>query len=337
LRTDSARREIVNRHSILVTHAAGEERRTQLKKLFGTDVRLVFLADMPSGLREQTLLEATVLLSWNPPRELGPSEFSLLQNVRLIQLLSAGADQVPYAELPRSIVIASNAGAYAEPMAEHVLSMTLALAKGLFRKHREMAEGLFNQSGLNRLLRGSVCGILGFGGIGRAVARLMRAFGVRIHAVNTSGRTDEPVEFIGTLNDIRQVLSASDILVISLPLNKATRGLIGKRELEGMKPDAILVNVARGAIIDERALYEHLVRRPGFMAGIDVWWIEPFTHGEFRVNYPFFTLPNFLGSPHNSAMVPGISEEGARRAAENIRRFLKGEPIAGIIRREDYL
>jgi phosphoglycerate dehydrogenase-like enzyme len=200
-----------------------------------------------------------------------------------------------------------------------------------------MARGEFNQSRLNRVLSGSVCGILGFGGIGRAVARLMRSFGVRIHAVNTSGKTDEPVEFIGSLKDVKQVLSAADIVVISLPLTKATRGLMGKRELEWMKPEAILVNVARGAIIDERALYENLVSRPGFMACIDAWWIEPFTQGEFRVNYPFFTLPNFLGSPHNSAMVPGMSEEGARRAAENIKRFVKGEPAAGIIKLEDYL
>jgi phosphoglycerate dehydrogenase-like enzyme len=324
-------------HHLVVTHSAGEARRTQLRGLFGGDIRLSFLADMPPGLRQQTLIETTVLLSWNLPKELGPSELGLLRNVRLLQLLSAGADQVPYAGLPRGILIASNAGAYAEPMAEHVLAMTLALAKGLFREHQKMAQGEFNQSRLNRMLRGSVCGILGFGGIGRAVARLMRPFGVRIHAVNTSGKTDEPVEFIGTLKDLERVLSASDVVVVSLPHARATRGLIGKRELEWMKPDAILINVARGAIIDERALYEHLAGHPGFMAGIDAWWIEPFGQGEFRVNYPFFTLPNFLGSPHNSAMVPGMSEEGARRAVENIKRFLKGEPVAGVIKREDYI
>ncbi len=324
-------------HHLVVTYTIGEAKRAWLKRIFGKEARLSFLADMPSGLREQTLVEATILLSWNLPKELGPSEFSLLQNVRLIQLLSAGADQVPYAELPPGIVIASNAGAYAEPMAEHVLAMTLAMAKNLFKEHQNMARGEFNQSRLNRALRGSVCGILGFGGIGRAVSRLMSSFGARIHAVNTSGKTDDPVEFIGTLRDLKQVLSASDIMVISLPLKKATRGLIGKSELEWMKPDAILINVARGDIIEEQALYEHLVKCPGFTAGIDVWWIEPFTQGEFRLNYPFFTLPNFLGSPHNSAMVSGMSKEGARRAAENINRFLKGDPVTGIIKREDYL
>jgi glycerate dehydrogenase len=321
---------------LVVTYAIGEANRAVLKEILGDVARFSFLVDMPAGLREQTLVSANVLLSWNLPKELKFGGFGLLKNVRLIQLLSAGADHVPFAELRSDIVVAANVGAYAEPMAEHVLAMALALAKNLFREHQNLAKGEFNQSRLNRALSGSVCGILGLGGIGRATARLMRAMGMQIYAVNTSGRTDEAVEFIGTLNDLQYVLSGSDIAVISLPLTRATRGLIGKQELEWMKPNAILINVARGDIIDEGDLYAHLTSHPGFMAGIDAWWIEPFRHGEFRTNYPFLSLPNVLGSPHNSAMVPGINEEGTRRAAENVRRFLKGGSIVGVVRREDY-
>ncbi len=323
--------------NIVITYKISEERRGLLKELLSSEARLTFLMDMPPGLRQQTLISADVLLSWNPPRELEPSEFGLLKNVRLIQLLSAGADSVPFSALPDRVITAGNVGAYAEPMAEHVLAMALALFKNLLPKHHRLSKGDFDQKTLNRMLRGSTCAILGFGGIGKAVARLMRSFGVRIHAVNTSGRTDEPVDFIGTLKDLEQVLSVSDIVVFSLPLMKATRGLIGKRELAWMKKDAVLINVARGEIIDEGALYEHLTSHPDFRAGIDVWWIEPFKHGEFRTNYPFFSLPNVLGSPHNSALVPGITEEATRRAAENVKRFLKGEPIKGVIRREEYV
>jgi glycerate dehydrogenase len=323
-------------HHIVITYRIAEEKRALLKELIGGKARLSYLIDMPPGLRQQTLIGADVLLSWNPPRELGPSELGLLENVRLIQLLSAGADSVPYSELRDGIIIASNVGAYAEPMAEHVLAMALALSKNLLPEHQRLAKGEFDQKTLNRMLRGSVCGILGFGGIGKEAARLLRACGVRIHAINTSGRTDEPVEFVGTLKDLEQVLSASNIVVISLPLMKATRGLIGKRELGWMKPDAVLINVARGDIVDEGALYEHLTTHPGFRVGMDVWWVEPFTHGEFRTNYPFFSLSNVLGSPHNSALVPGITEEATRRAAENVKRFLNGEPIAGVVRRADY-
>jgi glycerate dehydrogenase len=327
----------MDNHHVVVTYKPGEAKRALIRELLNRDAKLSFLVDMPPGLRQQTLARADVLLSFYPTRELGPSEFGLLTNVKLLQLLLAGADAVPFAGLREDIVIASNAGAYAGPMAEHVLAMTLALAKNLIARHQELAMGVFNQPALSRMLQGSRCGILGFGGIGRATARLMRGLGMRIHAVNTSGRTDEPVDFIGTLNDLGEVLAVSDVVVISLPLTKATRGLIGSRELDRMKPDAILINAARGDIIDEHALYAHLSSHPGFSAGIDAWWIEPFTAGEFRTNYPFLALPNVLGSPHNSTMVPGMNEEGLRRAVENVNRFLTGGPVRGVVRREEYI
>jgi phosphoglycerate dehydrogenase-like enzyme len=179
-------------------------------------------------------------------------------------------------------------------------------------------------------------GILGFGGIGQASARLFTAFGARIHAVNRSGRTDAPVDWIGTLGELGAVLEAADIVVVALPLTNATRGLIGRRELERMKRDAILVNVARAAIIDEDALYEHLRANPVFSAGIDTWWQEPHSAGEFVTRHPFLELPNVIGSPHNSALTAGTLEVAARRAAENIARHLRGEPVEHLIDRSEY-
>ena len=325
-----------NNHIVVTTHAVTAGRRAQYQKFFGGEARLSFLAGMPTGQRAQTLSDADVLLSWNLPMELGQDEFALVRNVRLVQLLTAGADRVPYADLHPDTVIACNAGAYAEPVAEHTLAMILTLTKGLLTEHQKMARGEFNWSRSNRRLSGSVCGILGFGGIGRAVARMLRCLDVRIQAINTSGRTDEAADFIGTLDSLQQVLSSSDIIVLSLPLTRSTRGLIGTRELDWMKPDAMLVNVARGAIIDEQALYEHLKANPRFLAGIDAWWREPPRDREFRTDFPFFSLPNVLGSPHNAAMVPGMTELGMSKAAENVNRFLKGDPIAGVVRREDY-
>ena len=323
-------------HRVAVTLKAGESNRLLIRGLFDASADLAFIADMQAEERKQVLADTDVLLTWSLPKELHEGEAALLKNTRLIQLMSAGADHVQYAELPSHITIASNVGAFAGPMAEHVMAMTLALSKNLIREHRNLAGGVFNQSGPNRMLRGMVCGILGFGGIGKAAAALMRSFGMRINAANTTGRTDEPVEFIGTLSDLQHILSSSDVVVVSLPLTKGTRGLIGKRELAWMKNDAILINVARGAIIDEAALYERLKENPDFKAGIDAWWIEPFTHGMFTTNYPFFTLPNVVGSPHNSAIVHGMNEEVTRRAVENIQRFWNREPVRGVVRREDY-
>ncbi len=322
---------------IVVTFQAPPDIKALLQSLLGNDGRLIFLAELPSEQREETLEHADILLSWNFPREISPQEYPYLQHVRLIQLVSAGADHMPFAELPAQTVIASNPGAYAVPMAEHVMAMTLALAKRLCLQNEKLKHGEFDQFTPNRLLDGATAGILGFGGIGQATAHLMRAFHMHIYAINSSGVTSEPVDFIGTLRDLEQVLRASDVVVVSLPLTKETRGLIGRQQLEWMKPDAILINVARGAIIDEEALYNHAKSHPDFLVGIDAWWTEPFMHGHFRMEYPFLDLPNVLGSPHNSGIVPGTMPAAMRQAAENIIHFLAGQPVRGRIRREAYV
>jgi phosphoglycerate dehydrogenase-like enzyme len=324
------------RPHLLVTYGPGDRERELFSEYLDEVRRITFLKDLDSARREEALATADVLFAWNPPKELPPQDYARMKKLRFIQLLSAGANHIPYSLIPDDVVIASNVGAFAEPMAEHVLGMVLALAKQLFVQHARLKRGEFDDVSTSRMLHGSVCGILGFGGIGQATARLMRALGARIYAINTSGRSSEPTDFLGTMKDLQHVLEAADIIVVTLPLNRFTKGLIGRRELSWMKTRAILINVARGDIVDETALYEHLVAHPEFLAGIESWWIEPFSHGEFRTNYPFLDLPNFLGCPHNSAKVPGMMIEATRCALANVVRYLKQEPLKGLVRRGDY-
>lgn len=297
---------------------------------------VAFLRDAPDeAARAAVLRGAEALISWFPRRELAPADRPALAGVRLIQLLSAGADHVDFAALPDGATVAGNVGAYAGPMAEHALGMAVALAKRLPRNHARLASGTFDMAPTLRLY-GGVAAILGFGGIGRACARLFRALGMRIYAVNTSGRTSEPADFAGTLDDLEHVLSAADVAVVALPLTRATRGLIGARELGWMKPEAVLVNVARGAILDEDALFAHLKSHPEFSAGIDAWWEEPGNGKPFRPRLPFLELPNVLGSPHNSGIVPGALAGASAAAAANVAAFLRGGPINGVQDPADY-
>jgi len=208
------------------------------------------------------------------------------------------------------VPVASNAGAYAEPMSEHVLALALALAKRLPQNHAALARGVFDQQTRTRSIHGSFVGIVGFGGIGQASARLFRALGAHVHAINRSGRTDAAVDQIGTMEDLDVLLGAADILVVSLPLTRATDGLIG--------------------------LYERLEHNPSFSAGIDAWWQEPRGQGTFATRQPFLNLPNVIGSPHNSAMVAGSLTRAAARAADNVARHLRGEPVRNLVDRSEY-
>lgn len=322
---------------VVVNFDLGAEAEGAIQEALGGVAKLAFLKGLSPEGRKEALKEAKVVFAWAPHLEFSQEEQGLLEHAAFMQLLSAGADHLDFERLPKSLVIASNVGAYARPMAEHTLAMVLALAKRLTLHHKKLKEGIFDQLSENKALFGATAAILGFGGIGKAVARLLRPFGVKILGINRSGKSDEPADFLGTLSSLDKVLEQSDIVVLALPLNRSTRSLIGRRELGLMKEDAILVNVARGEIIEESALFEHLKAHPEFMAGIDAWWTEPFKQGRFELKYPFLELPNVLGTPHNSALVPGSLIEAVQKASENILRFLVGGPIDGVVRREDYL
>ena len=309
---------------VVVTFDLGAKGRSTVEAELGGSAEIVCLPGLDEVARREALTGATVLLARNTGTELRPSEPALLRRARLVQFMSAGVDFIPLRDLPAEVPVACNGGAYAEPMAEHALAMALAAAKRLLPEHAALARGEFNQFKPNRMLAGGVCGILGFGGIGIATARLMRCLGMRVHAIRRSPPAGAPADWIGTPDRLDELLAASDVLVVSLPLTRATRGLIGARELGLMKPDATLVNLARGEILDERALYEHLVATPSFTACLDAWWVEPVRHGEFRMDHPFMALPNVIGSPHNSASVRGWREVALRRAVSNCRRALEG-------------
>ena len=321
--------------TLVVVYELEENGRRIVSDALDGAAEAVYLTDLDDGARADALRKADALLA-RTTRELRQGEIALLRDVRLVQFINAGIDFVPLAEMPAGVLVATNGGAYAEPMAEHALAMALAGAKRLLVEHAALARGEFNQFARNRMLSGGVCGILGFGGIGIATARLARGIGMRVHAINRRGSSDEPTDWMGTPDQLDALLEASDLLVICTPLTPATLGMIGAPQLARMKDDAILVNVARGEIVDERALYERLVTFPKFIACIDAWWIEPIRHGTFRMDQPFMALPNVIGSPHNSAAaIAGTGVVGLQRAVANIKRALAGETALYLVPPED--
>ena len=329
---------MTDKRNIVVTYSPREEIRGIFHEVLGDLADIHFLKDQKAQDRISLLEGADVLVGLSfSQKEIERRDISLIKNLRFIQLIYAGADNIPFDIIPQGVILASNVGAFAGPIAEHVLALVLALAKNIIPDNLMLGEGRFDRTGFNQELRDGVCGIIGFGGNGRAIAGTMQMMGMKIFGINRSGTTDVPIDFIGKVSDLRKTLEASDVVVVTTPLTRATKDLIGKTELGWMKEDAILINVGRGDVINQEALYHHLKSNTNFRAGIDTWWSEPVDRGEFVLDFPILELPNIIGSPHCADHVPRSIPRATRKALENVRRFFEGEEIKGTLNRDDYI
>ncbi len=323
---------------VLCTFDLLPEQRSLAENMLGSLASFSVLPDLRGEARREALEKTSVLFCKSfAPGEISSSEVSLLLRLTLVQLLFAGADNVPFREIPEKALVASNAGGFAEPLAEHVLAVALALGKRLMPLHDRMKRGCFDSSVESLFFRGKICGIVGYGGNGRAIGKLMKALGMKVEGINRTGNPDVFCDAMGTLENLGEMLPRWDVTVLTLPLTDKTRSIIGKEELRSMKKNAILVNVGRGALVEQGALYEHMRRFPEFLVGIDTWWSEPPYSGEFVLEHPFLELPNLIASPHRADHVPEMSMDPLRKALENMVAHLRGEPLQGLLRREEYL
>lgn len=277
-----------------------------------------------------------LLQSFGDPRRIADNVASA-RKLRMMQTISAGVERLPFDSIPPEVTVCSNAGAFSAPIAEHTFAMVLGLAKRLKLNERKMMAGQFDQETRTVELRGKVLGVLGYGGIGKAVASAGRCLGMKIYGISRNKSDAAACDYHGDLGKLDDMLSKSDVVVVAIPLNRETNGLIDRTRLSLMKESAILVNVARAHIIVEKDLYDHLKHNPSFSAGIDAWWHEPRHDQKFSGNLDFISLPNVIGSPHNSGIVEGMSEYVVSRAFENIIRFATGKTPLNIVRREDYI
>ncbi len=279
--------------------------------------------------------EVEVLVTYGFPRDLPDELWPRLARLRLLQTTSAGVDNLPWARIPASVTVCSNAGAYGVSIGEHAIALLLAAAKNVVVHTDAIREGRFRQGPMGKSLRGKTLGVVGLGGIGSEAARLAAGLGMRVVGVNRRGASDAPVEWVGTLKDLDRLLRESDAVLLSIPLTRSTAGLIGARELGLMKRDGILVNVARGRLVNERDLYEHLKAHPAFQAALDVWWVYPKGDG-YPFTEPFHTLPNVVMTPHVAWAVPEQARRSLEAALANVGRFLDGTPPRNVVDRSEY-
>jgi phosphoglycerate dehydrogenase-like enzyme len=246
--------------------------------------------------------------------------------LRLVHASGAGCDSIALDAL--SGIPVCNVFHHERAIAEYVMMTVLALDRDLFQKDRDLRQGLWAGScvqgpPLATEITGKTLGILGFGHIGKEVARLAGAFEMEIRSLR-SGHSRAELEAL---------LGASDFLAVCCPLTAETRGLIGAAELAKMRPTASLINVARGEVVDETALYEALRDRRIRSAAIDVWYQYP-KDGVPRMpsQFPFEKLDNVILTPHCSAWTERVVAFRFRDIAANIDRLVAGEPLVNVVR-----
>lgn len=297
-----------------------------------------FEHELTQELRNDLLRDVEVLLVMGWPRWV-TEELPRMRKLRLVQRFLSGVESLPFEALARRkppVKVAGGAGWNADLVADHAWGLVLACAKRIVQKDAQMRRGLFPQLEAPSLdLRGRTLGVLGYGEVGSRVAQLGRAFGMQVQALRRTRPFRAPV--VGDLRKLPHLLETSDVVIVALPLTKATEGILDKAMLQRMKPSAILVNLARGAIIDEEALYHRLALHREFYAGLDVWWEYPKGDAPFAPRLPFAELPNVVMSPHTAAMTPDWRARAVRFGCQNVARFLRGKTPQNLVRLRDYL
>jgi phosphoglycerate dehydrogenase-like enzyme len=256
-------------------------------------------------------------------RELWPE----LRALRWIHSRPAGVDRLLFPELVDSDVVVTNSrGVFSQALAEWVLAAVLFFAKDLRRLVRSQGEGRWDPFA-PELVLGQTAGVLGLGDIGRACARMLRAAGLRTVGLRRrAGESDPDVDVLLGPDRLADLLGGSDYLVVALPLTAGTRRLIGAAELAAMRGHAVLLNVGRGAVVDEVALEQALRARAIRGAALDVFEQEPLPAG-----HAFYTLDNVLLSPHSADQVAGWREQAGAVFLDNLARYRAGQPLANAV------
>jgi phosphoglycerate dehydrogenase-like enzyme len=251
--------------------------------------------------------------------------YAAAPRLRLIQLLSAGYDAVDLLAARRARVpVCNNGGANAISVAEHALLLMLAVSRRVIWQHASVSGGRWRGNGpAPRMyeLNNKTLGIVGLGTIGKKVARLAQAFGMRVLYYDIARLSEDAEDALGVrFRLLRELLAEADIVSMHVPLDHSTRGMIGAGELALMKPLAILVNTARGPVVDERALQAALAGGRLFGAGLDVFDPEP----PASVN-PLLKLDNVVLTAHFAGPTWDNHVARFRNAFDNVQRVARGE------------
>jgi phosphoglycerate dehydrogenase-like enzyme len=261
------------------------------------------------------------------------------EKLSIFHVPGAGYDAVDLGALPAGAVVCNCFG-HEQAIAEYVMAALLARTVPLAEADRRLRQGdwAYWAGAPERVhdeLAGSTIGLLGFGHIGKAIAARAKAMEMRVHVANRSPvATSELVDRYFPLDDLMGFWGSADALVVSVPLTEATRGIVDAAAFAAMRPNAILFNVARGPVVDERALFDALSQGRIGGAVIDTWYRYPKPEDPRGPvsDLAFHKLPNLVMTPHMSGWTRGTIRRRQKTMADNILRRFRNEPCSNVVR-----
>jgi phosphoglycerate dehydrogenase-like enzyme len=261
------------------------------------------------------------------------------EKLRLIHVAGAGTDKVDFGALAPDVLVA-NTFHHERSIAEYVVAAAVMLRRDFLTQDRQLRREVWATSVYDAAipqastLGTAHIGFIGFGHIGRHAWNLFRAFGCSGSAVTGSGRVPEcGLKWAGDTSGLDRLLTECDVAVVSAPLNEHTEGMIGPQQLQALGADGVLINVGRGPLVQERALYDALAGGVIRAAAIDVWFRYPSADGVSAPSeLPFAELPNLLMTPHSSGVTSDTFIGRADDIAANIGRLERGEPLHNVVR-----
>ncbi|HGG0418613.1 dihydrofolate reductase [Clostridium botulinum] len=284
----------------LFTYNYGKENMKKIENL-GYDITVINEKEIQY---KDQLKDIEVMVCYNPFNTL---DISLMKNLKWIQLSSTGVDQVPKdVVLKNNIIVTNNNGGYSIPIAEWIVLKTLELLKNSKEFYKKQQNKIWKLDTSLLELWGKTIGFIGTGSIAQEAAKRFLAFNVNILGVNTKGRDVEYFNKCYPKDNIKEMVSKCDVVIVSIPYTKETENLVDENVLSSMKERALFINISRGTIVDEKKLIQNLKLGKIKGAALDVFEEEPLLKDN-----PIWALENLIITPHNS----WISEK------RNIRRF----------------
>jgi len=304
----------------LFTYNYGKENMKKIEKL-GYDITVINEKEIQY---KDQLKDIEVLVCYNPFNTL---DISLMKNLKWIQLSSTGVDQVPKdVVLKNNIIVTNNNGGYSIPIAEWIVLKTLELLKNSKEFYKKQQNKIWKLDTSLLELWGRTIGFIGTGSIAKEAAKRLLAFNVNILGVNTKGRDVEYFNKCYPKDNIKEMVSECDVVIVSIPYTKETENLVDENVLSSMKDGALFINISRGTIVDEKKLIENLKLGKIKGAALDVFEEEPLLKDN-----PIWALENVIITPHNS----WISEKRNIRRFdiiyENIKRYKEGMELKSIV------